>query len=155
MLQRIQTVYWVLTVLCLGGILSGVDLVIFQKDQSIFNLSIYSLKHFDLNGELINQSMSYNFIIILIDLLLILYTIFQFKNLKKQLNLSKWIMYFNLLVSFLIVLFSYSGMIVSNPSSIHLNFWVALLFVGFIFSVLAYLGVKKDKSLLDSVDRIR
>ena len=50
---------------------------------------------------------------------------------------------------------SYSGMIVSNPSTIKLKFWVALLLVSFVFSVLAYLGVKKDKSLLDSVDRIR
>jgi len=46
-------------------------------------------------------------------------------------------------------------MIVSNPLSIKLNFWVALLFVSSVFSILAYLGVKKDKSLLDSVDRIR
>jgi hypothetical protein len=46
-------------------------------------------------------------------------------------------------------------MIVSNPISVKLNFSFVFLLVSCIFSVLAYLGVKKDKSLLDSVDRIR
>jgi hypothetical protein len=71
------------------------------------------------------------------------------------LNLAKWVVYFNLLISALLIVFSYTGMIVSNPLSIKLNFWVVLLFVSSVFSILAYLGVKKDKSLLDSVDRIR
>jgi hypothetical protein len=46
-------------------------------------------------------------------------------------------------------------MIVSSPTSVKLNFWISLLLIDCVFSVLAYLGVKKDKSLLDSVDRIR
>jgi uncharacterized membrane protein YhdT len=72
-----------------------------------------------------------------------------------QLTLAKWTIFLNLMIVFIHVLFSYSGMIVSNPSSIKLNFSIAFLLISCVFSVLAYLGVKKDKSLLDSVDRIR
>ncbi len=155
MLQRIQTVYWVLSLVCLGVLLSGLDLIVFHKDQLTFDLSLYSLKQSDQTGRIIKETTNYNFVLVLILLLLTLYTIFQFKSLKKQLNLAKWLMFFNLFISIMIIFFSYSGMIVSSPLTIKLKFWVALLLVSFVFSVLAYLGVKKDKSLLDSVDRIR
>lgn len=155
MLQRIQTVYWSLQIVCLGVLLSGLNLIMFQKDQIVFDLSLYSLKQKDLTGRIVKETTNYNFVLVLVLLLLTLYTIFQFKSLKKQLNLAKWLIFFNLFISIMIIFFSYSGMIVSNPSTIKLKFWVALLLVSFVFSVLAYLGVKKDKSLLDSVDRIR
>ena len=155
MLQRIQTVYWGLSLVCLSVLLSGLDLIVFQKDDLTFKLSLYSLKQYDVIGKVFKESSNYNFVLILSLLILTMYSIFQFKNLKKQLNLAKWVVYFNLLISALLIVFSYAGMIVSNPLSIKLNFWVALLFVSCVFSILAYLGVKKDKSLLDSVDRIR
>ena len=155
MLQRIQTVYWGLTIMCLSVLLSGLDIVAFQKDQLTYKLSFYSLKQIDETGSIIKKSSNYNFVLVLMTLVLTLYTIFQFKNLKKQLSLAKWLMFFNLFIPIMIIIFSYTGMIVSNPAFIKLNFWVALLLVSFVFSVLAFLGVKKDKSLLDSVDRIR
>jgi hypothetical protein len=155
MLQRIQTVYWGLSLVCLSVLLSGLDLIVFQKDDLTFKLSLYSLKQYDVTGKVFKESSNYNFVLILLLLIITIYSIFQFKNLKKQLNLAKWVVYFNLLISAMLIVFSYAGMIVSNPLSIKLNFWVALLFVSSVFSILAYLGVKKDKSLLDSVDRIR
>jgi hypothetical protein len=118
MLQRIQTVYWGLTLFCLGVLLSGVDLVSFKKDGIEFKLSIFSLKQFDKSDKLIKE-------------------------------------FLTILITIQFILFSYSGMIVSNPASVKLNFWISLLLIACVFSVLAYLGVKKDKSLLDSVDRIR
>jgi hypothetical protein len=155
MLQRIQTVYWGLTIMCLSVLLSGLDLVVFQKDQLTFKLSLYSLKQSDEMGNIIKESTNYNFVLVVMIIVLTLFTIFQYKNLKKQLNLAKWLMFFNLFISFMIIIFSFTGMIVSDPAIIKLNFCIALLLISFIFSVLAYLGVKKDKSLLDSVDRIR
>jgi len=155
MFQRIQTVYWGLSIVCLGVLLSGLDLVVFKKNQLTFDLSLYYLKQSDLTGKVIKETPNYNFVLVSLSLILTIYTIFQFKNLKKQLNLAKWVMYFNFLVAIMIIIFSYTGMVVSNPLTVKLNFWIALLLVSFIFSVLAYLGVKKDKSLLDSVDRIR
>ncbi len=155
MLQRIQTVYWSLTLFCLGVLLSGFDLVSFKKEGVIYNLSLYSLKQFDKSNKLIKESTNFNFILVLIMMVFIIYTIFQYKNLRKQLNLAKWLVFLNLFIAIQFILFSYSGMIVSNPTSVNLNFWVAFLLIASIFSVLAYIGVKKDKSLLDSVDRIR
>ncbi len=155
MLQRIQTVYWALTILCLGILLSGLDLIVFQKNEDFFRLSLFALKQYNKGGSVVKETMNFNFILVSILVLISLFTIFQFKKLKRQLNLAKWIMYLNFFITAVLIIFSYSGMIVSNPTSVHLNFWVSLLFVSFIFSVLAYLGVRKDKSLLDSVDRIR
>jgi hypothetical protein len=155
MLQRIQTVYWFLSLACVGVLSSGVELVSFEKENHVFNLSFYSLTKKNAVGEVVESTLRFDFILVLALMLVTLISVFSFKNLKKQLNLSKWVMYFNLLLCIELIMFSYSGMIVSNPTSIHLKFWVSLLLVSFIFSVLAYLGVKKDKSLLDSVDRIR
>jgi uncharacterized membrane protein YhdT len=155
MLQRIQTVYWVLTLFCLGVLLSGVDLVSFKKDGIEFKLSIFSLKQFDKSDKLIKESFNFNYVLVIFIMLFIIFTVFQFKNLRKQLNFAKWSMFLSILITIQFILFSYSGMIVSNPTSVKLNFWISLLLIACVFSVLAYLGVKKDKSLLDSVDRIR
>jgi amino acid transporter len=155
MLQRIQTVYWGLTLFCLGVLLSGVDLVSFKKDGIEFKLSIFSLKQFDKSDKLIKESSNFNYVLVIFIMLFIIFTVFQFKNLRKQLNFAKWSMFLTILITIQFILFSYSGMIVSNPASVKLNFWISLLLIACVFSVLAYLGVKKDKSLLDSVDRIR
>ena len=155
MLQRIQTVYWVLTLFCLGVLLSGVDLVSFKKDGIDFKLSVFSLKQFDKSDKLIKESSNFNYVLVIFIMLFIIFTLFQFKNLRKQLNFAKWSMFLTILITIQFILFSYSGMIVSNPISVKLNFWISLLLIACVFSVLAYLGVKKDKSLLDSVDRIR
>jgi heme A synthase len=155
MLQRIQTVYWVFTLLCLGTLLLGLDLVTFKKEIITLNLSVFALKEFDESDKFIKETSNFNFILVIFLMLLVLYTIFSFKKLGKQLKLAKWSMFLNLLITIQFILFSYSGMIVSNPISVKLNFSFVFLLITCIFSVLAYLGVKKDKSLLDSVDRIR
>ena len=156
MLQRIQTVYWLLSVVCLGILLSGVKLVTFKKENQIFELTIYKLNQINpSNGKVETSGNNYHFLIVLLLIVFILFTIFSFKSLKKQLNLSKWVM--SSLLTFILIFFtfSYTGQIVNNSSEISFNFSSAFLLIGFVFSVLAYLGVRKDKSLLDSVDRIR
>lgn len=156
MLQRIQTVYWLLSVVCLGILLSGVNLVTFKKENQLFELTIYKLNQINpINGKVETSGNNYHFLVVILLIVFILYTIFSFKSLKKQLNLAKWVMYSLLTFILIFFTFAYTGQIVNNSSEISLNFSSAFLSIGFVFSVLAYLGVKKDKSLLDSVDRIR
>jgi hypothetical protein len=155
MLQRVQTIYWSLSLLCLSILFFGVNLVSFSKGNNVFDLTLYQLKEYDSKGSLVKEVARFDYLIVAIVVLLICLTIFSFKNLKKQLNLAKWVMFIHLLIGFNFILFSYSGMIVSNPISVRLNFSIAFIFISLILSILGYQGVKKDKNLLDSVDRIR
>ncbi|MFN5444739.1 MAG: hypothetical protein ACK48V_10970, partial [Crocinitomicaceae bacterium] len=74
MLQRIQTVYWGLSLVCLSVLLSGLDLIVFQKDDLTFKLSLYSLKQYDVTGKVFKESSNYNFVLILLLLIITIYS---------------------------------------------------------------------------------
>ena len=89
--------------------------------------------------------------------LLIFLTIMSYKNLDRQLKLGRTVFFLYLLslVGVLVLAFiggSYAGL---ENASRELGLGFYLFVAGFPFTFLANMGIKRDKKLLDSLDRLR
>jgi hypothetical protein len=141
MIQRIQTLYWSVAILLV--------IVVFLISNVI---------EFQIKGEV--SSVKSSFIFILLSLIFILsavLSILNFKKIKKQLQFAKLTIIFSLFLAVYLVLIKFVGHNIYGfeISTIKLDVGFYLILVTIPLSFLAYSGVKRDKNLLDSLDRLR
>lgn len=148
MFQRIQTLYFIAAVIFTLLPLFGI---------SLFNLTLnkaqIDVDAFQVEGNLIAQR-HYFWVGLVLVLSLLIFTVSTFKNRKLQMKLG-W--------SSLILLFVLTGWIVvtvfvnpvfsSAEKSIGLG--IVFLFLAMPFIYFGIRGVKKDQSLIDSLNRLR
>ncbi len=144
MLQRIQTLYLLVTVLLSGGIVFLVSLWTNNKGEEIFLLNLFNESDWMLN------SLPIAFII---SSIMSLISIFLYKNRKKQIVLNR----FNIVVNFyLLGIIVYQLLIISGESKISekgIGLFIPVLII--VFLVLANKSIIKDDKLVKSVDRLR
>ncbi len=144
MLQRIQTLYLLITALLSGGI---VFLVSFWTNNS--GKVIYLLDMFD-ETDWVLISLPVAFIV---SLLMSLISIFLYKNRKKQIVLNR----FNIVVNFyLLGIIVYQLLMISGESKISekgIGLFIPIMVI--VFLVLANKSILKDDKLVKSVDRLR
>ena len=159
MIQRIQHVYLFFAALFVA-ILYPITLCTYTcvANISYFNLKISGL--FDNQNQNIYEPkyMSLLLSIGLVYILIVVATIFIFKNRRLQMKLT-FISLF-LLVIFGILL----GYIISETNyflpadceyATSIGLGLILPVLSFVFTILAYAGIKKDENLIKSVDRLR
>ncbi len=154
MIQRVQSLYWLGAAICLGFLNFGLNLFEFKTKHSVYEFDFFSLTEF-VNGKIVKSQFKFHAVFSITIFVLIVVVIFSYKNLKRQLKLSQIISFFTLMLFIEITVFAYGGLLLSNAESIVPSFGFYLLPIIFILNFLAQKGVKKDKKLLDSVDRIR
>lgn len=161
MLQRIQTLYFLLSILLFASLLSGIDFIRFDHVQSkdfdsidIFGISSY---HYSNGSFQVIWAKFIPLFILGIGMILLLFaSMMAYKKVNKQLALARLTFLINLL---LIVLFvGWSTYLLwsedwqfSNQIGIGYYLLISTLPITFF----AYKGVLRDKRLLDSIDRIR
>jgi len=141
MIQRIQTLYWSVAILLV--------IVVFLISNVI---------EFQIKGEVSSVKSSFIFIVLsLIFILSAVLSILNFKKIKKQLQFAKLTIIFSLFLAVYLVLIKFVGHNIYGfeISTIKLDVGFYLILVTLPFSFLAYSGVKRDKNLLDSLDRLR
>jgi len=141
MIQRIQTLYWSVAILLV--------IVVFLISNVI---------EFQIKGEVISVKSGLIFIVLsLIFILSAVLSILNFKKIKKQLQFAKLTIIFSLFLAVYLVLIKFVGHNIYGfeISTIKLDVGFYLILVTLPFSFLAYSGVKRDKNLLDSLDRLR
>ena len=158
MIQRVQTLYLVIMILFLSFVTFGSPLFSFVNDLSRFEFSSYGIIEYSVNGGVILDEQFYPFFIATISLILMGFlTLMSFKKLDRQFKLGRLVffIYFFILVS--VIILSIFGDSLLNVSINHREMGLGFfLFVsGFPFSFLANTGIKRDKKLLDSLDRLR
>lgn len=155
MIQRIQSLYLILTTLLSVLFLKGSYLTFFKESGSIISISLKGIFH-EVQGkgeEVLYGSLPLYLLIIFIFLISIV-TILSFRNRKIQLWLSKSLI---VVISILIIIsVIYSLLIVKKYDAtiipgIKMIIPVALL----ILSIMAYRGINKDIDLIKSYDRLR
>ena len=154
MIQRVQSLYWLGAVVCLSFLNFGLNLFEFKSKKSNYEFDFFSLTEF-VNGKVVNSQSEFHAIFSITIFVLIVVAIFSYKNLKRQLKLSQTISFFTFMLFIEITAFGYGGFLLKNAESIITSLGYYLLPIIFILNFLAQKGVKKDKKLLDSVDRIR
>ena len=141
MIQRIQTLYWTVAILL-------VILVFLVSDVMVYQLE----------GENFSFKSGVMFIFFSITFILsVLLAIINFKKVKKQLQLAKISLVINglLIIYLLTIRFFGNKILFFNPLTLKTDIGFYLILITFPLSFLAYSGVKRDKSLLDSLDRLR
>lgn len=156
MLQRIQTVYFALAIIFISVPFLGLDFatVYFDQDQmSIESFSIYG----KVKGQMWNESNDF-WGLQLVLIIMLVFVIASFKNRNRQIFVG-W-------VAFALTLFSSAWFILGayvksisctacGTSSFTIQIGTYLFTLSALFIFLGVKGVRKDKMLVDSLNRLR
>lgn len=157
MIQRIQSVYLALVIVLLSTVTLGIELFSFVSDTSRFVFSSFGITEYDLEGKVIAVKNFPIFIGLIALILLSFICLMSYKNLARQFKLGRTIfyIYFLMLVSLLLLAFMGDSLIDVKEAKRELGLGFFLFVAGFPFSFLANTGIKRDKKLLDSLNRLR
>jgi len=155
MIQRIQSVYLLMTTLLSGLFLKG-NILKFKNDAGE-NIYMNFTGIFRTTGEnsydLVERLIPLSLLFILIPVLSLV-AIFLFKTRRLQIKATLALI---VLIILLIVLVVYYGIIIIQRHNAELvvgiTMFVPLLML--IFTILAYRGIKKDEDIVKSYDRLR
>ena len=158
MIQRIQTVYLAITIILLSIVTVGSTLFSFVNETSRYTFSSYGITNYSLeDGHMISTKTFPIFVGTIALVLLCFLAIMSYKNLARQFKLGRTIfyLYFVLLVSVLVLSFYGDAMINAETDKRELGIGFYLLVAGFPFTFLSNTAIKRDKKLLESLDRLR
>ena len=155
MIQRIQSVYLLLTTLLSVLFLKGSYLNFIDKSGSVIEITFRGIIR-DSGGQgfvLIEKLLPLSVVFILIPVLSLV-TLFIFKNRNIQLWLTLSLIM--IIIGFIIVSIYYSWFVISEyGAEIVPGFKMIIPFLILVFTVLAYRGIRKDDRLIKSYDRLR
>ena len=155
MFQRIQTLYFFISLGLIASSLFGLPLITFESDHLSVTINVYNAE--SMHKVFDGQSKFY-FVLTGGLTLLLVFCLFSFSNRKIQ-RLFSWL---SIILAFgtactVYVLEYVSGLNctqcdVSNPVPA-VGFWLIVLAIPFL--LLAIRGINKDQELVDSLDRLR
>jgi len=158
MIQRVQTIYLGLIIILLSIVTIGSPLFSFVNDSSRFTFNSWGITEYSVaDGKILGSSTFPIFIGMISLVLLSFICLMAYKNVNRQFKLGRSIFYIYFLSLIAVILLSvYGGSLLdvkTTSREMGLGYW--LFIAGFPFSFLANVGIKKDKKLLDSLDRLR
>ncbi len=155
MIQRIQSLYLSVIAILSLVFLRGDFLNFTEKTGAVLHVTFSEVirENAGSGQQMLEKLLPLSVLIILI-ILISLFTLFLFKNRKIQIRFSLFLLI--LAAVFVIALIHISLSITSKfDAAIIPGFKMIFPVLILIFSVLAYLGIKKDDKLVKSYDRIR
>ncbi len=158
MIQRVQTLYLAISIALLAAVTFGTNIVSFLSEGYYHDFSSYGIVIRDASTNQLMQFSSLPFYLFPILLILLGFmTIMSYKNINRQLRLARlnFFLYFILLIATLIFCMAGDSFLGLKNASREMGLGFILLTVGFPFTFLANIGIKRDKKLLDSLNRLR
>ncbi len=157
MIQRIQSIFLLSTIVLLIILSFGTPLLNFQTTDFNYILNATALKKVSLDGVVIQSDSIPFYFISLVLIVLTFFSMILYKNLKRQLSVLRLtiLLYFIALVALGFTLFLGKYFTGEEEQSVSISLGFYLFIIGFIFLLFASSGIKKDKKLIESVDRIR
>jgi amino acid transporter len=159
MIQRIQSLYLAIAMIFLSIVAVGADVFHFVGKHSSFvfdSFGIHQVKFVYEEG--LMEDINYPLFIGLIAMVLLLFiTLMGYKNLNRQLKLVRTTFYIYVLMIIGLVVFSVVGIddISDEPLKRQLAAGFFLFVAGLPFVFMANLSIKRDKGLIDSLNRLR
>lgn len=158
MIQRVQTLYLTIMIILLSIVTFGSTLFSFMNERSRFEFNSYGIVEYTKSDRHIVSTENFPFFIGTIALILIGFlTLMSYKKLDRQFKLGRmtFYIYFVMLIS-VITLAIFGGSILSvDTGRREMGIGFFLFVAGFPFSFLSNTGIKRDKKLLESLDRLR
>ncbi len=159
MIQRAQTVYFVIAILALLIPLAGMDLFSFGNGQVTQHVTFFGVEVSEggtVPDELLLPSLPF-FWLNLACVLLLVVTIFSFRNLKGQRRLGRFslIIIFLVLVVFCVAAYYYGQFLLAFQPIMSIGAGFYCVLASILFVLLGNWGIKRDIKLLDSLNRLR
>ncbi len=158
MIQRIQSVFLLVTLIILSVFSCGIAVFRYHTDVFHYQLNAFGLTKYDQYGVKVESTSIPFYFGGIVLILFCLFSLVMFKNLKTQLAVTRFttFMYFIGLVflgfaAFLGTYFTQE----KEEVSVELCAGFYMLLVGLPLLLLAVRGINKDKKLIDSVNRLR
>lgn len=145
MIQRIQTVYLVIAIFLIAAPLSGLEIMSYVIKDHTISKNVYSFHLLEKN----EQEPSYYYLVNILLSLFGFYVMMSYKNLKRQMMLSRVLMGLILFACSMPIILAI-GRSALMPG---VGFYIFLSSIIFVF--LAIRGINKDKKLVDSLNRLR
>jgi hypothetical protein len=157
MIQRIQTVYLLLSMIFLSVVSFGMTFIAFVEGEKSYELTSFGVLIKDEQGNILEKMSNPFYLTTFVLIVLCFVSMMSYKNLNRQLRLVRMTFYLYLLVTIGLIIFSVSGASFLDLSNAKRELGLAyILFVcGLPFVFLANIGVKRDKNLIDSLNRLR
>jgi hypothetical protein len=160
MIQRVQTLYYAITMILLAILLSGVEFFRFVGEKTFYVFSVYGVqsgKVGEKSDKLESLSSIPYFLLTIVFILFIFITLMGYKNLSRQFKLARGIFFIYLLLLIAVIIFAVigGGILTNEPTKLKFGLGFLFFVLGFPFSFLAQLGINRDKKLLDSLNRLR
>jgi amino acid transporter len=159
MIQRIQTVYLAISMILLSIVTTGSEIVRFVGKEHFYTFNSFGLYKGQVgNEDQLEKMASYPFYISLIALVLFMFvTLMGYKNLKRQLKLARTSFYVYLILVIAVVTYTMIGSsyVGEDGTKRELGPGFFLFVSGLPFAFLGNLAIKRDKSLIDSLNRLR
>jgi hypothetical protein len=158
MIQRIQTLYLAIVVILLSVVTFGTTLFSFVSESTRYSFNAYGIVESSIKTNEISGHQTFPVYVGTIALTLLCFLcIMSYKNLARQFKLGRTIfgLYFLSLVAMLLLSFYGDKMIDAETNAREMGMGFIFFVAGFPFTFLANLGIKRDKRLLESLDRLR
>jgi hypothetical protein len=158
MIQRIQTIYYTLAILSLAIPLAGMTILTVYGPEMTRGITLFGPEAADgLASESLRLPALPMFLGNLIVILMLILTIFSFKNLKRQASIGRitLIAYALLIVGFCVISYFLSQWAVLHKMITAFGLGFYFMLPGILFVLLGNRGVKSDRKLLDSLNRLR
>lgn len=157
MIQRIQTLYLLVAMTCLGIVCFGSPVYHIEDKGYHGHISALGKTIFTHENKLLSEKFMPLFILPLVLILLCIWTLLTFKKLKSQLQLGRATFIVYLLALAFVAVHKFMAPQINHGADITVSFGIGfyIFALGLPFVFLANQGIKKDKKLLDSLNRLR
>ncbi len=156
MIQRIQSVYLAISMILLLIVSSGMTIFSFAAESITYIFSVFGWTAVDAEENVINHEGYPFYIISGLLVLLIFWCIMSYKKLDLQLKMGRGILVLYLLsiIALLFLMMTGADRFTESVTR-ELSIGFLLFVLGFPFIFLANVAIKRDKKLLDSLNRLR
>ena len=145
----------VIVIILLSIVTTGVDLFSFLNEKSRFAFNSYGITEYSIEtGEAIGKQFFPMFIGFIALVMLAFLCLMSYKNLARQLQLGRMVFYMSL-IGVLAISGVGEGLLDVETDKREMSVGFILFVAGFPFTFLANIGIKRDKKLLDSLNRLR
>lgn len=157
MIQRIQSIYFLLAAI-ISIVVVFIPIGYLQYNDTQFVFTAFVLKEVAGDGYLMQTI--YIALMLFLSAILSVFTLFLYKNRKKQMKMNTFNLTLFLLIVVLILyifpdwIFKRNGWI-ENENSFQFNYWIMISIIPPFFLYLANRAIRKDEKLIQQSDRLR
>lgn len=158
MIQRIQSVFLLLTLIILSVFSCGLAVFSYHSADFHYRLNAFGIAKFDEAGVKVESTPIPFYVGGIVLILFCLFTLILFKNLKRQLALARFTTFLYFIGLVFIGFAAFLGTYFTEEKeavTVSLEIGFYMLIIGLPLLLLAIRGINKDKKLIDSVNRLR